>query len=143
MTADARHPSTPDDPFLWLEEIHGDRALAWVRAENERTLARSPEGSRSELTGELLEVLESDERIPYVTRHGEHLYNLWRDAEHVQGLWRRTTLDEYQAPAPEWEVLLDLDALGVARSSCRPRATGRSCRSRPTAGTRWRSASST
>ncbi|WP_043673576.1 prolyl oligopeptidase family serine peptidase [Clavibacter michiganensis] len=114
MTDDARDTSTPDDPFLWLEEIHGDRALAWVRAQNERTLGRSPEGSRARLTHELLEVLESDERIPYVTRHGEHLYNLWRDAEHVQGLWRRTTLDEYEAPAPEWEVLLDLDALGAA-----------------------------
>ncbi|MDO4025029.1 prolyl oligopeptidase family serine peptidase [Clavibacter michiganensis] len=114
MTADARESPIPDDPFLWLEEIHGDRALAWVRAENERTLGRSPEGSRAELTTELLEVLESDERIPYVTRHGEHLYGLWRDADHVQGLWRRTTLDEYEAPAPEWEVLLDLDALGVA-----------------------------
>ncbi|MFD2341151.1 S9 family peptidase [Clavibacter tessellarius] len=114
MTDDAHGPATPDDPFLWLEDIHGDRALAWVRAENDRTLARSPEDARAGLTSELLEVLESDERIPYVTRHGDHLYNLWRDAEHVQGLWRRTTLDEYEAPSPEWEVLLDLDALGAA-----------------------------
>jgi prolyl oligopeptidase len=114
MTDDVRASETPDDPFLWLEEIHGERALAWVRAEDERTLARSPEASRAGLTAELLEVLESDERIPYVTRHGEHLYGLWRDADHVQGLWRRTTLDEYEAPAPEWEVLLDLDALGAA-----------------------------
>jgi len=29
-----------DDPYLWLEEIDGERALAWVEAENAATLAR-------------------------------------------------------------------------------------------------------
>ncbi|UGY16879.1 hypothetical protein HAP48_0005050 [Bradyrhizobium septentrionale] len=27
-----------DDPFLWLEEIEAPRALAWARAENDKTL---------------------------------------------------------------------------------------------------------
>ena len=107
MTADARASSTPDDPFLWLEEIHGDRALAWVRAENERTLGRSPDEARAQLTGELLEVLESDERIPYVARHGEHLYNLWRDADHVQVGVRRLVglVDELLVVEPVDQVL--------------------------------------
>ena len=29
-----------DDPYLWLEEIEGARALAWVEAENAATLGR-------------------------------------------------------------------------------------------------------
>ena len=30
---------TDGDPFLWLEEIDSPAALAWVRAENARSLA--------------------------------------------------------------------------------------------------------
>ncbi|MFQ5346293.1 MAG: hypothetical protein ACE5ED_00415, partial [Rhodothalassiaceae bacterium] len=29
-----------EDPFLWLEEVEGERALAWAREQNERALAR-------------------------------------------------------------------------------------------------------
>ena len=32
-------PMSDNDPFLWLEDIDGPRALAWVRAENARSLA--------------------------------------------------------------------------------------------------------
>jgi prolyl oligopeptidase len=56
--------------------------------------------------------LDSNERIPFVTKHGEYYYNFWRDRKNERGLWRRTTLNEYQKSTPEWEVLLDLDALG-------------------------------
>ncbi|WP_347039080.1 hypothetical protein AAHB37_02865 [Glutamicibacter halophytocola] len=49
-----------------------------------------------------------------VTKRGEHYYNFWRDSEHRLGLWRRTTWQSYLTDAPEWEVLLDLDALAIA-----------------------------
>ena len=29
----------PDDPFLWLEDVTGDRALAWVRERNAESTA--------------------------------------------------------------------------------------------------------
>ena len=47
-------------------------------------------------------------------RRGEYLYNLWTDAEHPRGLWRRTTLEQYRTDTPEWDVLLDVDALAAA-----------------------------
>ena len=28
----------PDDPFMWLEDVEGERALTWVRAQNARSL---------------------------------------------------------------------------------------------------------
>ena len=45
---------------------------------------------------------------------GACYYNFWRDAKNPRGLWRRTTLDEYRKAEPDWETVLDLDALGEA-----------------------------
>jgi prolyl oligopeptidase len=104
-----------DDPYRWLEEISGDAPMAWVRERNAETLATLATGERFEaLRAEIREVLDSDARIPLPTWHGEHVYNLWRDVEHPRGLWRRTTLEEFRRADPEWQVLLDLDALGSA-----------------------------
>jgi prolyl oligopeptidase len=33
---------------------------------------------------------------------------------HPRGLWRRTTLEEYRKDSPEWDVVIDVDALAVA-----------------------------
>ncbi|HEY6737938.1 MAG TPA: prolyl oligopeptidase family serine peptidase [Actinopolymorphaceae bacterium] len=103
-----------DDPYAWLEGVTDETALSWVRERNAETLADLAEGQRFErLQTEIRQVLDSDDRIPYVTRRGEHLYNFWRDAEHPRGLWRRTTLEEYRTSDPAWDVLLDVDALAA------------------------------
>ncbi len=115
------------DPYLWLEDVQGEKALAWVRernAESEGLLQARP--GFDKLKASLREVLDSREQIPYVTRRGDWLYNFWRDASNPRGLWRRTTLAEYRKPQPKWEVVIDVDALGKAekenwvwsRSSC-------------------------
>lgn len=101
-----------DDPYLWLEEVQGERALAWVRERNGRcvrTLGGSP--SFAALNERLLAIADSDERIPEVQKAGDLYYNFWRDAAHPRGLWRRTTPAEYRKESPEWETVLDLDAL--------------------------------
>lgn len=100
------------DENLWLEDIHGDEALAWVRAQNERTLAMYDAAKLAVTKSRLLEVYDSDDRIPMVTKRGAWLYNFWQDAEHPRGLWRRTTLESYKTESPDWDVLLDVDALG-------------------------------
>ena len=70
-----------DDPYLWLEDVTGDTALEWVRAANAETTAELSAGGRlPELTARLKQVLDADDRIPYVRRHGSHLYNFWQDA---------------------------------------------------------------
>lgn len=110
----AADPTVPDDdPYRWLEEAHGERALAWVRERNAeaRTELEARPGF-ADLRARIRAVLDSRERIPAVTRRGPWLYNFWQDAEHPRGLWRRTTLAEYRKPAPQWHTLLDLDALG-------------------------------
>jgi prolyl oligopeptidase len=101
------------DPYLWLEDITGDDALEWVDAHNEPTLAELGGERFERMRSEALEILDTDTRIPYVRRRGEFLYNFWRDAAHPRGLWQRTTLDGYRTEAPDWDVLIDLDALAA------------------------------
>jgi prolyl oligopeptidase len=104
---------THDDPYLWLEDVTGPDALDWARARNAETIAKLATGTRfEELRAEILQVLDADDRIPLVRRRGEYLYNFWQDAAHPRGLWRRTTLDQYRHSQPDWDVLLDVDALG-------------------------------
>ena len=107
--------STMSDPYLWLEEVQGEKALAWVRERNALSTSKlqaSPVFSDNR--AKVLGVLNNRDQIPGVTRRGEHLYNFWRDAQNPRGLWRRTTLAEYRKAQPQWDVLLDLDALGKA-----------------------------
>jgi prolyl oligopeptidase len=101
------------DPYLWLENVRSDRSMQWVKGQNEITTKRFVDTPGFDaMRDTLLQVLDSDARIPYVSRMGEYLYNFWRDEEHPRGLWRRTTLEEYRKPDPKWDVLIDVDALG-------------------------------
>lgn len=100
------------DPFLWLEEIDSDRALDWVRSQNKRSLKTLESQPLFETLYEANKtILNADDRIAYVSQMGGYLYNFWRDAEHVRGIYRRTTLASYQTENPDWEIVLDVDAL--------------------------------
>ena len=105
--------STDQDPYLWLEDVGGEGALAWVQERNEATRAAFSEDPDFEsLERRMLGILDADDRIPYVYKAGDWYYNLWQDEDNPRGLWRRTTLEEYRKPDPAWEVVLDIDALG-------------------------------
>jgi prolyl oligopeptidase len=104
-----------EDPYLWLEEVEGQKALEWVKersAQDTAVLEAVP--VYSEIHEKLLEIYNSSDRIPSVSIRGSWLYNFWRDADHVRGIWRRTFLDEYMKDEPSWETVLDLDAVAAA-----------------------------
>ncbi|NBC23263.1 MAG: prolyl oligopeptidase family serine peptidase [Gammaproteobacteria bacterium] len=103
---------TPEDPFLWLEEVEGEKALAWVEGRNEASLGYLESRPLYEpLRARSLAILDSDERIPQPALRGETVYNFWQDADNRRGVWRRTPLAAYARGGADWEVLLDLDAL--------------------------------
>ena len=103
------------DPWQWLEEVEGEKALDWVRARNAVTEAElASTGEFKRLESDILEILDSEAKIPYVQKIGDHYYNFWKDAQHERGIWRRTTLQEYRKPNPKWETVIDLDALNEA-----------------------------
>lgn len=100
-----------EDPYVWLEDVTGQKALDWVRQRNQVTQKKYENDDFRRLESDLLAILDSDERIPFVSKHGQYYYNFWRDQEHERGIWRRTTLEEYRKAEPNWEVILDLDLL--------------------------------
>jgi len=115
LPAAAIAADTTEDPYLWLEEIDGEKALDWVMAQNDRStdiLEKVPEFKPIE--ARFLEIYNSQDRIPYVGIRGDYLYNFWQDAEHRRGIWRRTSLDEYTKDDPTWETLIDIDSLAEA-----------------------------
>lgn len=101
-----------EDPYLWLEDVEGEKALAWVEEQNvdslgylEKLVSFQPIFDRN------LEIYNSAERYPSPSLMGDFVYNFWKDATNTRGLWRRTTLDNYVSGDIEWETVLDLDAL--------------------------------
>ena len=107
-----------EDPFVWLERVDGERAMAWVRAEDAKTAAVLEEDARySGLFEEALEIAEAKDRIPEPRLISGRILNRWQDADHVRGIWRRTSLADYQKSAPSWTTILDLDALAAAEKA--------------------------
>jgi prolyl oligopeptidase len=105
--------SPDDDPYLWLEEIEGERALAFVTQQSTLTLERFGDAGFADDRDTLTAIYDRPDNIPYVARRGGFLYNLWKDANNPRGIWRRTTFDEFRGPNPKWEALLDVDKLAL------------------------------
>src|SRR5215469_4498169 len=105
--------SPDDDPYLWLEEIDGERALAWVEAQNAATLARFGDARFAADRGTLAAIFDRPDNIPLIARRGTRVFNFWKDAAHPRGLWRTSTLESFRSEHPRWDILLDLDALAA------------------------------
>jgi len=118
-----------DEDLLYLEEVNGERALAFAKAHDavsEKELTSAP-GFRA-LEERLFRIYSSKDRIPAPSVQHDVVRNFWTDADHPRGLWRQTTFADYRKAAPTWTTLIDVDALGKAEgesfvyhgSSCLP-----------------------
>jgi prolyl oligopeptidase len=100
------------DAYTWLEDVEGEKALAWVEEQNAVSLRYLESLPLYEpLRERNLEIYNSDERIATPVIRGDHVYNFWRDEDNVRGRWRRMLLDDYVGGGEEWELVLDLDKL--------------------------------
>jgi prolyl oligopeptidase len=111
-----------EDPYTWLEEVESEESLEFARACNADCLHRLGNPEQSPTYQSLLDILESDDRIPHVSQLGVEdsdssgsgeavLFNFWKDSANPKGLWRKTTLSGYRSAMPEWTTVLDVDAL--------------------------------
>jgi len=105
-------PPLSADPLSWLADIHGERALQWVTAHDEKSeaLLKSDPAYQKDHDS-ILAALDSSDRLPLGRVDHGMIYNFWQDKDHVRGIWRRTTLAGFRKPNPEWDVLLDVDKL--------------------------------
>lgn len=120
--AEARTPLSElgkDDPYIWMEEIEGTRAMDWAKAQNARSLPVLQGDPRyADLESKALAILNAKDRVPGVSFAGDgSLRNFWQDKDHVRGIWRKTMLDSYRTAEPVWETILDIDALAKAENA--------------------------
>ncbi|HEX4181327.1 MAG TPA: prolyl oligopeptidase family serine peptidase [Caulobacteraceae bacterium] len=116
--ASAQTVSTAPDPYLWLEDVNGARAMDWVKAENAKSLGVLEKDARFPgLYADALTIAEARDRIPAPEFLDRRVYNYWQDADHVRGVWRRTSAEDYARPEPAWTTVLDLDALAKAENA--------------------------
>ncbi len=105
-------PGQTDEDHLYLEEVLGKKALEEVQAWNERTLERLMADPRFlTMQTQALEILNSKDKIPYVSFRGGEVHNFWQDETHVRGVWRKSTLQSYLSDDTQWETILDFDQL--------------------------------
>lgn len=110
--------SPPDDPYLWLEDIEGPRAMEWVKAHNAKSLGSLQRDPRYEkLHADALRIVEATDRIAVPEIRERTIYNFWQDPTHVRGILRRTTLERYRATDTDWELVLDVDSLSAREAA--------------------------
>ena len=115
QTAAMTTTDTAADPYLWLEDKDGAKALQWVEAENARTLPRLQQDPRyATFYREALAIASAKDRVPMPDQRFGRIYNFWRDADHPHGLWRWTSEADYATATPSWTTAIDMDALGKA-----------------------------
>jgi prolyl oligopeptidase len=110
--------ATSDDPYLWLEDVSSPKALQWVEAHNAKSTAVLEADPRYQrFYSQALEIAQAKDRIPVGEFIGGQVYNFWQDEDHVRGIWRRTLLQSYSSGKPEWQTVLDLDALAASEKA--------------------------
>jgi prolyl oligopeptidase len=110
--------ATTDDPYIWLEDVSSPKAMSWVESHNARTTSVLQADPRyQKFYDQALAIAEAKDRIPIGNFIGGQIYNFWQDADHVRGIWRRATLESYATGNPQWETVLDLDALAAAEKA--------------------------
>src|SRR5690554_5650672 len=104
--------SDENDQYQWLEEVENEKALEWVNDWNEKSLAVFAAHSEyNNIYEKNLEIMNSTDRIASPVIYGDYIFNFWQDSEHQRGIWRRTSYQNYLSKEPQWEILLDIDAL--------------------------------
>ena len=117
LTFSAATIAQSDDPYIWLEDVLGDKPMAWVKEQNAKSVPELEGRPEFKAIHErLLSIYNSRERIPVVQKRGKWLYNFWQDAQNPRGVWRRATLEEYRKKEPAWEMVLDIGRLGAGEN---------------------------
>jgi prolyl oligopeptidase len=101
-----------NDPFLWLEEVEGEKALSWVRGQNARSLPKLTQDPRyAKLEEDALNIIRAKDRLTFGSYADGFVSNFWQDTNHVRGIWRRADFTAWRLGSPAWETVLDIDKL--------------------------------
>ena len=115
------------DPYLWLEDVLGDEPLNWVRTRNEPTVAQFAGEDFEQMRAEALEIGNADTRIPDgETPRQISIQQLDRRRASARAMAAHHAREQYRTDKPDWDVVLDVDALAAAprtKTGCWPPST--------------------
>jgi prolyl oligopeptidase len=100
----------------FLESVLGEDALDWVKEKNKKCLEILGNPEKSPMYSRILNILDSKDKIPYVNKCGNYLYNFWQDSRNKKGLLRKTTFESYEKSEIDWISVLDIDALAESEN---------------------------
>ncbi len=107
-------PEASEDEFLWLEDRDSERAKEWVREQNARTVAElQGDPDYQPMFETALKLMTAEDNMAFGAENRGKVYNFWQDAKNALGIWRRTTVDSYKTDKPDWETIIDFDALAA------------------------------
>ncbi len=100
-----------EDPFIWLEDIDGEKSMAWVHKQNANTAEQyKAKPMYKEMYEQALATLNNKSRVPTVSQRGEWVYNFWKDDKNPRGIYRRAKLKDFNKnDNPKWQTVLDMD----------------------------------
>ncbi|WP_244813978.1 prolyl oligopeptidase family protein [Caballeronia sp. Lep1P3] len=109
--------ASDSDPFIGLEALDDARVQAWIDAQNRRTEAAFGQTPAARALATRLEkAYTSQDRIVTCSRYGDWAYNTWQDDAHPLGIVRRAPWQTWLDGKPEWDIVLDVDALDINTS---------------------------
>jgi prolyl oligopeptidase len=117
IAAPVAHAQAPAaaDPYQWLEDVDAPRSMAWVEGQNVKSAKRLEGDPRYEtFRQQARAIFTAQDRIAMPRFRAGGVDNFWQDATHVHGVWRHTTEASYKTASPQWQTMLDLDALSKA-----------------------------
>ncbi|MGF6960980.1 prolyl oligopeptidase family serine peptidase [Paraburkholderia youngii] len=102
------------DPYIDLEELDSLDVNSWAYAQTDRTMGMYGCTSGADvLTKRLVESMMAQDCIVVCSRWGNWAYNIWRDDARPLGFVRRTAWNTWIEGNPEWEVVLEVNALDL------------------------------
>src|SRR5687767_3259204 len=67
-----------EDPYLWLEDVTGEKSLAWAREQNKKSKGELEAQAGFATTRDRIRgILDSKDKIPGVQKRGNFYYNFW------------------------------------------------------------------
>ncbi|MDK2759418.1 MAG: prolyl oligopeptidase family serine peptidase [Blastomonas fulva] len=97
----------------YLDNSYGTKALDWVKREHGATLKTlQADPAFDVFRQEAAEVLTTPDRLEGLRMTPGFMTQYWQDRNSPMGVWRRSPQAAWLAGKPEWQTLIDFDALG-------------------------------
>jgi prolyl oligopeptidase len=117
LAAALAQAATEEHGPAFLDE-YGHRTAKWIEERDSQTLNQLRADSRfAAFESEAANILTDPDRFSPVTFMDAHVYQYWQTHDKPFGVWRRTPTGDYLAGTPNWETVIDVQAMATAEKA--------------------------